>query len=74
MLSSIIFNVPDNINEKFFDDILEWNSLSTGKMKLEKNEFGTNIGNIKIATMIFKQVDINMSTQKFKNSMKLLNN
>ena len=67
-------NVPDNINEKFFDDILEWNALLTGKMKLNKVDSDTNIRLLKMITMFDKQVKINMSTQKFQNYMKLLTN
>ena len=73
-ISALIPNVPDNINEKFFDDILEWNALLTGKMKLNKVDSDTNIRLLKMITMFDKQVKINMSTQKFQNYMKLLTN
>ena len=64
--------IPEDIDEKFFDSILEWNQRRTGKAKLERAEIPTVKGNIKVATMMLKQAELNMQSEKYQNAMKIL--
>jgi thiamine kinase-like enzyme len=69
---NLIGEVPEDVNDEFFDNILELNQLRTGKAKFDKSEIDTVRGNIKIASMYLKQAEINMQTEKCKNAMKIL--
>ena len=64
--------IPEDIDEKFFDSILEWNQRRTGKAKLERAEIPTVKGNIKVATMMLKQAELNMQSEKYQNAKKIL--
>ena len=67
---NLIGEVPEDVDEKFFDSILEINQLRNGKEKMEKTE--TVRGIIKKAYMMLKQAELNMQTEKCKNAMKIL--
>lgn len=69
---NLIGEVPEDVNDEFFDNILELNQRRTGKAKFDKSEIDTVRGNIKIAYMYLKQAEINMQTEKCKNAMKIL--
>ena len=69
---NLIGEVPEDVNDEFFDNILELNQLRTGKAKFDKSEIDTVRGNIKIASMYLKQAEVNMQTEKCKNAMKIL--
>ena len=61
-----IQELPSDITKKDVDEILEWNQLLTGKMKLQREEFGTSKGAFKTADMLFKQAEINLASEKCK--------
>lgn len=69
---SIIKNLTHNLDEKFYDSITEWSGLRTGKARIEKGEFGNDIGNIKIGLLMCKQAELIMSSSRFQNLMKNL--
>jgi len=69
---NLIGEIPEDIDEKFFDSILELNQRRTGKAKFDPKEISTARGNIKSATMVLKQADIYFDSDKCKNAMKIL--
>ena len=69
---NLIGEVPEDVDDKYFDSILELNQRRTGKAKFEKSEVDTIKGNIKIATMMLKQAEVYFQSEKCKNSMKIL--
>ena len=69
---NLIREIPKDVDDKFFDNILEWNQRRTGKAKLEQGESETPRGIIKVAYMRLKQAELNMQTEKYKNAMKIL--
>ena len=69
---NLIGEIPKDVDEKFFDSILEYNERRTGKAKFERGESDTVKGNIKIATMMLKQAELYFQSEKCKNAMKIL--
>ena len=69
---NLIGEIPKDVDDKFFDNILGYNQRRTGKAKFEQGESDTVKGNIKIAYMMLKQAEIYMQTEKCKNAMKIL--
>ena len=69
---NLIREIPKDVDDEFFDNILEWNQRRTGKAKLEQGESETPRGIIKVAYMRLKQAELNMQTEKYKNAMKIL--
>ena len=69
---NLIGEIPKDVDEKFFDSILEYNERRTGKAKFERGESDTVKGNIKIAIMMLKQAELYFQSEKCKNAMKIL--
>ena len=69
---SLIGEILEDVDDKFFDNILELNKRRTDKAKFEKGESNIIRGNIKIAYMMLKHAELNMQTEKCKNAMKIL--
>ena len=69
---NILGEIPEDVDEKFFDNILEISQLRTGKEKFTQELFFTTRGLIKLAYMMLKQTEINMQSEKYKNALKIL--
>ena len=69
---SIIRNLKVNLDDKFYDSLVEWSGLKTGKARIEKGEFGDDVGNVKIGVMMYKQAELYINSPKFQNLMKNL--
>ena len=69
---NLIREIPKDVDDKFFDNILEYSQRRTGKAKFEQGESDTVKGNIKVAYMMLKQAEIYMQTEKCKNAIKIL--
>ena len=69
---TLMGKLPEDINEKFFEDILPWNERRTGKAKINRAEIPTIHGNVKVATMMLKQAELNMKSEKYQNALKIL--
>ena len=68
----LIKNITHDLDDKFFDSITEWSGLRTGRAKIEKGEFGYDIGNVKIGVLMYKQAELYINSPKFQNLMKNL--
>ena len=60
------------MDDKFYESITEWSGLRTGKARIEKGEFGNDIGNVKIGVLMYKQAELYINSPKFQNLMKNL--
>ena len=69
---SIIRNLKQNLDDQFYESITEWSGLRTGKARIEKGEFGNDIGNVKIGVLMYKQAELYINSPKFQNLMKNL--
>ena len=70
--NTLMRKLPEYIDEKFFDGILEWNESRTGRVKLDRAEISNIRGNVKVAYMMLKQVEQNMKSEKCQNALKVL--
>ena len=68
----LLKNISHDLDDKFFDSITEWSGLRTGKAKIEKGEFGNDIGNVKIGVLMYNQAKLYINSPKFQNLMKKL--
>ena len=68
----LLKNISHDLDDKFFDSITEWSGLRTGTAKIEKGEFGNDIGNVKIGVLMYKQAELYINSPKFQNLMKNL--
>ena len=69
---AIIRHMKASLDDKFYEGITEWNGLRTGKVKIEKGEFGNDIGNVKIAVLMNNQAELYINSPKWQNLMKNL--
>ena len=67
---NLVNEVPEDVDEKFYDNILEFSQIRTGKEKIV--EASTAKGIIKVSWMMLKQAEMNMQSEKYKNAMKIL--
>ena len=69
---NLMGKLPEDIDEKFLDDIVEYNQRRYGKANLNKEEVNSVHGNVIISGMMLKQAELNMKTEKYQNALKIL--
>ena len=69
---SYIRNLKTKLDDKFYDSLTEWSGLRTGKTKIERGEIDDNTGHVRIAIVMYKQVELYINSPKFQNLMKNL--
>ena len=69
---ALLKNISHDLDDQFYESITEWSGLRTGKARIEKGEFGNDIGNVKIGVLMYKQAKLYINSPKFQNLMKKL--